>query len=183
MAAVTAVVIAVAGAAAATYSAVSSAQAAEDQARYNKKVAQQTGEYNARLAEETGKVRVDNINRTVERMQAEGRALTGASGVAPGEGSSLLVQMDNEREAEIARRREAYATSVEAQGIRYQGDEQSRMFALQSKIARRQAGVTLLTGAISAASQGYGAYNTATAKAPSTPGTNLNAGTPNPGYA
>ena len=54
-------------------------------------------------------------------MQAEGRALTGASGVSLGEGSSLLVQMDNEREAEIARRREQYVTSVEAQGIRYQG--------------------------------------------------------------
>ena len=94
MAATTAIlVVGTLATAASTYAAVSSAQAAEDQARYNKKVAQQTGEYNAQVAEEAGKVRVDNINRTVERMQAEGRALTGASGVALGEGSSLLVRM------------------------------------------------------------------------------------------
>jgi hypothetical protein len=96
------------------------------------------------------------------RTRASARAIGGASGVEVGEGSSLLVDLDSARQAEL-----------NYQAIRYAGDVRVRALTAQASIDQAMAGnvatqgtigagATLL-GGIGTASQDYRGYQRQTA--------------------
>lgn len=112
------------------------------------------------------------------RTRASARALQGASGVEVGEGSSLLVDLDSARQAEL-----------NYQAIRYAGDVRVRALTAQSALDRAQAGnvarqgsfgagATLLGGASSAYTgyQDYQRRQTATPKTITVPNSGYDAG-------
>ena len=151
------------------YSQIQQGEAARAAAKYNSKVAQDAADYNARAAEQAGRVNADIIRRQAEHTMAEGEALTGASGVEMGEGSTLLVQMDNARESAIAQRREKYNAQVAAQGYLYQGAATAGIQNFQGRMTQRQsyvaAGSTLLTTGLKA----YGTYSASQKPDPGSP--------------
>jgi hypothetical protein len=153
------------------------AQAARDQGAFESQVAQN----DATAAQNAAKIREDILRRQGAQVQSEGVALAGAAGVDPGEGSPLLVTMQNKREIEIAAQREKYAGQIEANAALSRGtsaqyasdlaatgyESSARLQRFSGRIAQQssytQAGTTLLSGAGTVAKQ-YGDYYMLTAK-------------------
>ena len=166
--AVAAIITAVVAAAASAYSAYS---ASEQQAAALK--AQSRQERNrAQAARDAAAVAEFQARQRSDRVRATARARAAASGIDPAEGSPLLIELENARQAEY-----------DAQLIRYGGEVQSgylgqeaRLMTFRGRQARQAgnvgAGVSLLggvakAGAISAGSSsgtssgiGYGAAST-----------------------
>ena len=154
--------IALIGVAVTLLAAGASAYAQHEQAEAQSKVLK----YNAREAERQAEVERNKAqfqaNQQAEadrRTRAAARAIQGTSGVAVGEGSSLLVDIDSARQAEL-----------NYQAIRFAGAERGRALSAQATIDRFQAsnirqqgnlgaGATLLGGAASS----YGVYQRSTA--------------------
>ncbi len=143
------IALTVAAAAASAYATYSASQAQEQAYKYNAKEA----ETQAEMARQQQQFAAQQQAERDRRARATARAIQGTSGVAVGEGSSLLVDMDSARQAEL-----------NYQSIRYQGDAQVRALQSQSVLDRFQGGVarqqgligagtSLLSGAASGASQ------------------------------
>lgn len=132
-------------------------KAAERVAEYNRRVALEnaeiaraSAEHEALLAEREGTlakqaaaVRAADIRRAGERVTATGRQQAAAMGLRPDEGSALLLQLQNAREAEIAALREEFSGSVaemafrdEAARIRYAGALQARGFRQEATLLK-----------------------------------------------
>lgn len=133
-------------------------KAAERVAEYNRRVALEnaeiaraSAEHEALLAEREGTlarqaaaVRASDIRRAGERVTATSRQEAAAMGRVADEGSALLLQLQNAREAEIAALREEYSGSVaelafrdEAARIRYAGALQARGFQQEAALLKQ----------------------------------------------
>ena len=144
------VISVVATVAAAAASAYAQYQAGQTQAKILKYSAK-AAENQARAAREAADIRAKQEEKRLNMIRARARANAGASGVEVGEGSPLLVMLENARQAQY-----------EVDLIRYSGEVQStaaigesklRMF--ESRAVRNSAaigaGTTLLSGVASAA--------------------------------
>lgn len=154
IAAAVAAVATVAAAAASAYSQAQAGRAASKAATYQSRIA----ENQAKAARDAAAVAEQQSRARTDRIKALARARAEASGVMSGEGSPLLIQLENARQAEL-----------EAQLVRYSGEVQggfyeseSKMSTFRGRVARRGAntgaGATLLSGVASGASIGAGAY-------------------------
>lgn len=155
-----AAVAAVASAAAAAYSQHQAGQAQASAFRYQSRVAEnqaQAARDAAAVAERQSRERTDRI-RALARVRAEG------SGVVSGEGSPLLVLLENARQAELDAQLTRYGGEVQG-GF---AESEARLQTFKGQVARRSAnigaGATLLSGVASGASIGASGY----AKKPTT---------------
>jgi hypothetical protein len=153
-----------AGAAVSAYASYQQGQAQKKAYEYNAKVA----ENQAEIAKQQGEFRARQQRERDRRLRAQARAIQGVSGVEVGEGSSLLVDIDNARQAELNAQAAKYATEAqranilaEAQLSRFKGDVAERGATLG-------AGATLLSGLGSAAGSA-GRYYGAPPPPPSQP--------------
>lgn len=158
-----AVTVGIIGAVVAVLSASLSAYAAYEQAQAQSKVLK----YNAREAEiqadaerQKNQFAAQQQAEADRRTRAAARAIQGTSGVVVGQGSSLLVDLDSAKQAEL-----------NFQAIRFAGDQRVRALTAQATLDRagasnvsRQgsigAGATLLGGIAS----GYSQYSQAQPK-------------------
>ena len=153
--AITAIVASVAAAAASAYAQYQAGQTQAKVFKYQSRVA----ENQAKAARDAAAVAEQQSRARSDRIRASARARAAASGIEAGEGSPLLVMLDNARQAEL-----------EAQLVRYSGEVQGRFYESESKlrtfegrVARRAAnigaGTTLLSGVAQGASIGAGYYS------------------------
>jgi hypothetical protein len=172
--------IAIIGVVATVLAAAAGAYAQYESAQTQSKVLK----YNAREAEKQAEIerqkqlfQAQQQAEADRRTRAAARAVQGASGIEVGEGSSLLVDIDSARQAEL-----------NYQAIRYAGDVRVRALSAQSAIDRAQAqnvatqgnigaGATLLGGLGSA-----GATYTRTTSTPKTITVPSTGGVPNTSY-
>jgi hypothetical protein len=149
-------VVTVAAAALSAYATYEQGQAQKKAYKYNAKVA----ENQAKIAQQQQDYAAKQQRERDRRAMAQARAAQGVSGVAVGEGSSLLVDIENAREAEKAAQAAKYTGQAQVSNI-LAGGELSRF---QAGVAGRQgtigAGATLLSGV----AQAGGTYYTATAR-------------------
>jgi hypothetical protein len=140
------IAVTVAAAAASAYATYSASQAQEQAYKYNAKEAERQAEIAAQQTKFAAQQQAERDRRT----RAAARAIQGTSGVEVGEGSSLLVDLDSAKQAEL-----------NYQAIRYQGEAQVRALQSQATLDRFQgataarqgligAGASLLGGAASA---------------------------------
>lgn len=144
------VALTVAAAAASAYAQYSASEAQAKAMQYNA----EESERQAEMADQQARFAAQQQSEKDKRTRAAARAIQGTSGVAVGEGSSLLVDLDSARQAEL-----------NYQSIRYQGESQVRSLRSQATLDRFQArstqqqglivaGATLL-GGLSSAAGGY----------------------------
>ena len=141
------VVVTVAAAAASAYAQYQAGQTQGKILKYQAKAA----ENQAKAAREAADIRAKQEEKRLNMIRARARANAGASGVEVGEGSPLLVMLENARQAQY-----------EVDLIRYSGEVQSTAAIGESKLrmfesrtvrnaAAIGAGTTLLSGVASAA--------------------------------
>jgi type II secretory pathway component PulK len=154
------IALTVAAAAASAYAQYSASEAQSQAMKYNA----QESERQAEMAAEQAKFAAQQQTEKDKRTRAAARAIQGTSGVEVGEGSSLLVDLDSARQAEL-----------NYQSIRYQGESQVRNLTSQAQLDRFQArstqrqgligaGSTLLAAGASIAGKMYTPRTTATPK-------------------
>jgi hypothetical protein len=155
MAAIAAAVVTLVVAAVGAYVQYEQAQGQAKILKYNAKEAQKQAEIERQkqLFEARQQAEADR------RTRASARALQGTSGVAVGEGSSLLVDLDSAKQAEM-----------NYQAIRYAGDVRVRALTAQAAIDRAQAGNVATQGTVGAGAtllggfaSAYGQYSRTTA--------------------
>lgn len=129
------VAVTVAAAAASAYATYSASQAQEQAYKYNAKEAERQAE----MAQQQTKFKAQQQAEHDARARAKARAITGASGVEVGQGSSLLVDLDSAKQAEL-----------NYQAIRYQGEAQVRALQSQATLDRFQGNVAARQGLIGA---------------------------------
>ena len=147
MAAWVGVAIALVGAGLSAYSASQAASAQAEAASYNRKVALNQAEAAKNAAAIEQSLRAEKYRRAL----ASQRALIGASGISPGEGSPLLVQMDAAEQAALDLARVAYRGRIGS--MNYQAEAQLQSFVGRQAIraGNLKAGASLLSGVGSAA--------------------------------
>lgn len=140
------IAVTVAAAAASAYATYSASQAQEQAYKYNAAEAERQAE----MADQATRFRAQQQAEADRRTRAKARAIGSTSGVDVGEGSSLLVDLDSAKQAEL-----------NYQAIRYQGEAQVRSLQSQATLDRFQgrtaarqgligAGASLLGGAADA---------------------------------
>ena len=145
------IALTVAAAAATAYAQYSASEAQASAMKYNAA----ESERQAEMADQAARFAAQQQGEKDRRTRAAARAIQGTSGVEVGEGSSLLVDLDSAKQAEL-----------NYQSIRYQGESQVRNLRSQSTLdlfkARSTsqqgligAGASLLGGAASAAGKAY----------------------------
>jgi hypothetical protein len=170
------IAVTVAAAAASAYATYSASKAQEQAYKYNAEEAERQAE----LADQATRFRAQQQAEADRRTRAKARAITGTSGVEVGEGSSLLVDLDSAKQAEL-----------NYQAIRYQGEAQVRSLQsqrtldlFQGRTAARQgligAGASLLGGAAGATQQYAKIPQSSTPKTITVPDTSP--GSQQPGY-
>lgn len=143
--------LAVASAAASAYTTYQAGEAQAQASKYNARVAENQG----LAAQQAAEVQAENRGEELKRFQATRRAVLGASGSLPGEGTSLLLQMDAVQESERELQQIRYGGQLAATGFQSQA-ELSRFEGRQARTAGRLgAGATLLTGATGIAGSAY----------------------------
>ena len=151
-----AAVVGIVAALAAAYATYSAAEAQAQQQRYQAKLAKNQ----AINAVNAAKVEADNRRESFRRQMAAQRAIVGASGVMPGEGTTLLIETDQAEQAALDIARVKYAGDVRS--TVYQSE--AKLLKWQAKNTMRQgyiaAGASLLQGGASA----YGSYNAGAGK-------------------
>lgn len=154
---IAAIAVAVVAAAAGAYSAYAQGQAQAAAARYNARVAENNATNSRNAAAVEAQVRGEHYRR----QMASQRAAIGASGIAPDEGSPLLVQMDSAEQASLDLARVRYAGEVRASNY---GAEQNlqKYYAKQYVQAGYVGAGTALLGGVSS---GFSAYAGASARA------------------
>jgi hypothetical protein len=144
---------AVAGAGVSAYASYEQGQAQRKAYKYNAAVTRNQAE----IAQQQAAHAARQQRERDRRIQARARAIQGISGVEVGEGSSLLVDIDNARQAEL----NAQAAKYEAEARRRNMLAGAELGEYQGGVAAQQAtigaGATLLSGLGSAAS-GYGSF-------------------------
>jgi hypothetical protein len=129
------IALTVAAAAASAYSTYAASQAQEQASKYNAKEA----ETQAEMARQQAAFAAQQQGEKDRRTRAAARAIQGTSGVAVGEGSSLLVDLDSAKQAEL-----------NYQAIRYQGEGQVRALQSQATLDRFQGGIARDQGLLKA---------------------------------
>lgn len=133
-------------AAASAYSAYASGEA---QAEVAKGAAKQE-EFRAKASRDAAEVQAQQARERNARIRASARARIEASGVSSGEGSPLLVELENARQSQLEENLITYGGAVQSQFL--QGE--SRLIAFRGQQARRAgnigAGTSLLSGVASA---------------------------------
>jgi hypothetical protein len=163
------VALTVAAAAASAYATYSASEAQAKAMEYNAEEAQRQAE----MVDQQTRFAAQQQAEKDRRTRAAARAIQGTSGVAVGEGSSLLVDLDSAKQAEL-----------NYQAIRYQGEGQVRSLRSQSVLDRFQAkstrqqgligaGASLLGGAASGASQYSSMRTTAAPKTITVPSSSI----------
>jgi Tfp pilus assembly protein PilE len=149
--AIVAVVATVAAGAMAAYSSYEQGQAQKKAYKYNAKVAQNQAE----IAKQQQEFAARQQRERDRRLRATARAAQGVSGVEVGEGSSLLVDIENARTAEM-----------NAAAARYTGQAQqtnllagSLLSSYQGDVAARQGTLGAIAGGISTVGSAAGAYS------------------------
>jgi hypothetical protein len=149
--AVAGVVVSVVAAGVSTYAAYEQGQTAQANAKFNQKMAQRAADQK-RLEAEAAAQRKQKEN---DALKARTRALIGGTGTVAGEGSSLLIEMEQADQAALDEANIRYVGEVGAGDL----EGESILLGYQGKRAARSgyigAGASLLSGASSAASQ-YG---------------------------
>lgn len=129
------IALTVLAAAASAYATYSSSQA--QKSAYDANAAE--SERQAEMADQAARFKAQQQVEADRRTRAKARAIGGTSGVAAGEGSSLLVDLDSAKQAEL-----------NFQSIRYEGESEVRALRAQATIDRfkgRQAGQQGMIGA------------------------------------
>lgn len=163
------IALTVAAAAASAYAQYSASEAQSQAMKYNA----QESERQAEMAEQQTRFAAQQQAEKDKRTRAAARAIQGTSGVEVGEGSSLLVDLDSAKQAEL-----------NYQAIRYQGEPQVRNLQSQAVLDRFQArstkqqgligaGASLLGGAASAASSYQNVRTTSTPKTITVPSSSI----------
>jgi ATPase subunit of ABC transporter with duplicated ATPase domains len=133
------------------YTAYSTAQASKKAYKYNAQVA----ENQAQIAKQQQEFAARQQRERDRRLMARARAIQGVTGVEVGEGSSLLVDIDNARQAELNAAAARYTGQAQQANILAGAGLQS----YQAEVAGRQgtigAGATLLSGLGEATGAGY----------------------------
>lgn len=150
------IALTVAAAAASAYATYSSSQAQAAAYKANAKEA----ETQAEIAAQQAKFAAQQQQERDRRTRAAARAIQGTSGVAVGEGSSLLVDLDSAKQAEL-----------NYQAIRYQGDAQVRALTSQATLDRFQAKTAAQQGLIGAGASLLGGLGSAAGSYAKTPTT------------
>jgi hypothetical protein len=137
--AIIAVVATVAATAVSAYASYEQGQAQQKAYKYNAKVA----ENQAAIAKQQQEYAARQQRERDQRLRSIARARQGATGVEVGEGSSLLVDIENARTAEL-----------NAAGARYTGQAQQSSLLAGSILSRFQGDVAARQGTIGAIGQG-----------------------------
>jgi len=156
--AIVGIVVSLLGAAVNAYAMYESAQTQSKVLKYNAREAEKQAE----IERQKQLFQAQQQAEADRRTRAAARAVQGASGIEVGEGSSLLVDIDSARQAEL-----------NYQAIRYAGDVRVRALSAQSALDRAMAGnvsqqgsigagATLLSG-LGSAAQDYRTYQRQTA--------------------
>lgn len=163
--AIVGIAVTVLAAAASAYMQYEQAQAQSQVLKYNAREAQKQAEIERQKNLFAAKQQAEADRRT----RAAARALQGVSGVEVGTGSSLLVDLDSAKQAEL-----------NFQAIRYYGDVRVRALTAQAALDRAQAGNVSKMGTIGAGAtllggvaSGYQQYSTAQPKTITVPTTSI----------
>lgn len=136
-AAVVTAVAAVVGTAVSTYAAYSSAEAQSSANKYQSKVARN----NALASQYAAEAKARQERKRDKLILSRQRAVFGASGLDPGEGTPLLTMADSARQAEL-----------NALNIEWSGRLQSDNFSAESSLRRFEAGAVKEAGYLRAGS-------------------------------
>lgn len=131
------IALTVAAAAASAYAQYSASEAQSSAMKYNAAEAERQAE----MADQEARFKAQQQGEADRRTRAKARAITGASGVAVGEGSSLFSDLESAKQAEL-----------NYQSIRYQGESEVRSLTGQATLDRFKAGATSRQGLLGAGS-------------------------------
>jgi hypothetical protein len=145
------IALSVAAAAASAYATYSAGQAQKAGHEHQAKVAENQAKTAAAQAEYA---RQQQAARD-RRVQAAARAAQGVSGIETGEGSSLLIDIENARTAALNAEATRYTEEARQRGLAGQAGLERWQGRLASSQATIGAGATLLGGAASAGRQAY----------------------------
>ncbi len=140
------IALTVAAAAASAYVQYSASESQAAAMKYNAAESERQAEIAAQQTKFAAQQQAEKDKRT----RAAARAIQGTSGVEVGEGSSLLVDLDSARQAEL-----------NYQAIRYQGEGQVRALTSQAQLDRFQARSTQRQGLIGAGASLLGGFSSA----------------------
>lgn len=158
IAAIVGATAAVAGAGVGAYGAYEAGQARKEAAEYS----QQVAENQAQASRDSAAIARANRDEELKRAMGAQRARIGATGVLPGEGSPLLVQMETSRQAALDLERITYAGETQATSYRSQGILEGFYGKQAARAGNIGAGTTLLSGVAQGANYSYGAFRSRT---------------------
>lgn len=144
--------VALVGTAASAYATYSSGQAQAEASDHNARLA----DMQAQQARDAAKIDAENQAEIAKRAQAGVRARIAASGVEMGEGSPLLVLMDNARQASLENQRILYGGELRAQGLEANAALSRYSAGRYREAGGFGAGINLLSGIGKTGSQYFG---------------------------
>lgn len=145
------IALTVAAAAASAYTAYQAGEAQKAGHEYQAKVA----ENQAQIAAQQAEYAAQQQRAHDRKVMAAARAAQGVSGVETGEGSSLLVDIENARQSALNAEAARYVTEARTSGLTGQAGIERWQGRLASQQGTMQAGATLLGGVAGAGAKAY----------------------------
>jgi hypothetical protein len=145
------IALTVAAAAASAYTAYQAGETQKAGHEYQAKVA----ENQAQIAAQQAEYAAQQQRAHDRKVMAAARAAQGVSGVEVGEGSSLLVDIENARQSALNAEAARYVTEARTSGLTGQAGIERWQGRLASQQGTMQAGATLLGGAAGAGAKAY----------------------------
>lgn len=145
------IALTVAAAAASAYTAYQAGESQKAGHEYQAKVA----ENQAQIAAQQAEYAAQQQRAHDRKVMAAARAAQGVSGVEGGEGSSLLVDIENARQSALNAEATRYTSEARARGLSGQAGIERWQGRLASQQGTMSAGASLLSGAASVAGKAY----------------------------